>query len=201
MIRLLAAATVALAAVAAPPLAAQEAVPDDVRMSVVYGDDEAEPCPEELICVVAVLPEDERFRIPPTLRFSDDPDNTAWTRRVERLDVIGNFGTMSCSPTGAGGFTGCTQEMIRAAYDDRAKGANIRFSELIEAARAERLARIDEQAAAEQARVEALEQQYMERLEAERAASLPGEESVAVETGDSIAPSETGEPIMGEPEG
>lgn len=206
MKRLLAAFAIAgLGLSAAPALAQDEAVgedlPDDVRMSVVYGDDAAPDCPQGEICVVARLPEADRYRIPPTLRFSDDPDNTAWTRRIERLEMLGDFGTMSCSPTGAGGFTGCTQQMIRQAYGDRAEGANVRFSELIQAAREERLSQIDEQAAEEQERVEQIEREYMERLEAERAAELPGEQSIEEETGNSISPSEDAEPIMDSPEG
>jgi hypothetical protein len=201
MKRLIAATLIAPAALLASPLAAQEAAgPDDVRMSIVYGDDAAPPCPETEICVVARLPEEDRYRIPPTLRFSDDPQNTAWTRRVERLEMIGAAGIMSCSPAGAGGFTGCTQQMIQQAYGDRAEGADVRFGELIAAARADRLATIDETAAAEQARVEAIEREYMERLERERATELPNEQSVATETGDSIAPSAEAEPIMETPE-
>lgn len=202
MDRLFAASAFSCAMLAASPLIAQDAageLGDDVRMSIVYGEDAAPVCGEDEICVVARLPESERYRIPPTLRFSDDPENTAWTRRVERLDVIGNFGTLSCSPTGAGGITGCTQEMIRQAYGDRAAGSNVRFSELIAAAREDRLSQIDADAAEEQARVEELERQYMEKLEAERAAELPDEESVAVETGD-IPPSDAAEPIMDTPE-
>ncbi|QYU70269.1 hypothetical protein J4558_09185 [Leptolyngbya sp. 15MV] len=195
MKRLVAAALVASAALAASPLIAQEDARDDVRMSIVYGEDAAPPCPQGEICVVARLPEAERYRIPPTLRFSDDPQNTAWTRRVERLEMIGAFGTLSCSPAGLGGFTGCTQQLIQQAYGDRAEGAEVRFSELIAAARAERLATIDESAAAEQARVEQIEREYMERLERERGSELPGE------TGDAILPSPNAEPIMQTPEG
>lgn len=179
---------VALAALGAVPALAQDAPGDDVRMSIVYGDDAAPECPPGEICVVARLPEEDRFRIPPPLRFSEDPENNAWTRRVEKLEMIGDFGTMSCSTAGAGGFTGCTQQMIRAAYGDKAEGADVRFSELIAAARADRLSQIDEAAAAEQARVEQIEREYMERLERERAAELPGERPVAEETGDSTAP-------------
>jgi len=51
----------------------------------------------------------------------------------------------------------------------------VRFSQLIEQARAERLSTIDTEAAAEQSRVEQLEKAYMEKLERERAAPLPGE--------------------------
>lgn len=182
MTRLHPALAFAAAALLAGPLLAQEGESDDVRMSIVYGDDAAPECPPGEICVVARLPEADRYRIPPSLRFSDDPDNTAWTRRVEKLEMIGDFGTMSCSTAGAGGFTGCTQQMIRAAYGDKAEAASVRFSELIAAARADRLAKIDQVAAEEQARVEQIEREYMERLERERAAALPGERPVAEES-------------------
>ena len=180
------------AALFAAPLAAQDDGGDDVRMSIVYGDDAAPTCPGGEICVVARLPEEERFRIPPTLRFSDDPANTAWTRRVEKLEMIGAFGAFSCSPAGAGGFTGCTQQLMEQAYGDRAEGAEVRFSELIAAARADRLATIDATAAEEQARVEAIEREYMERLERERNAATPGETAPL--------PSPDAEPIMQQPE-
>ena len=194
---LLAASALAGIAMLAAPASAQvatEEASDDVRMSIVYGDDAAPPCPEGEICVVARLPESERYRIPETLRFSDDPENVAWTKRVESLEMLGDFGALSCSPAGAGGFTGCTQQLIEQAYGERATGANVRFSELIAAAREERLSTIDEDAAAEQERVEAIEREYMERLEAERDAELPDE------TNPSIAPSENAEPIMETPD-
>ena len=194
---LLAASALAGIAMLAAPASAQvatEEASDDVRMSIVYGDDAAPPCPEGEICVVARLPESERYRIPETLRFSDDPENVAWTKRVESLEMLGDFGALSCSPAGAGGFTGCTQQLIEQAYGERATGANVRFSELIAAAREERLSTIDEDAAAEQERVEAIEREYMERLEAERDAELPDE------TNPSIPPSENAEPIMETPD-
>ena len=188
MTRLTAALALAAAAFAAAPALAQDTPSDDVRMSIVYGDDAAPECPGGEICVVARLPEEDRYRIPPPLRFSEDPENTAWTRRVEKLEMIGDFGTMSCSPAGAGGFTGCTQQMIAAAYGDKAEGADVRFSELIASARADRLSQIDQTAAEEQARVEQIEREYMERLERERAAELPNERPVSEETGASTPP-------------
>ena len=87
--------------------------------------------------------------------------------------MAGAFGIMSCSPTGAGGFTGCTQQMIDAAYADKANNAGVRFGEIIAAERAKRLSTIDEDAASEQERVEMIERDYMERLERERAAETP----------------------------
>lgn len=179
MIRLLALpvlAPIALAAALATPAAAQDTGGDKVRMVIVYGDD-APPSssdPDEIL-VVARMPENDRFRIPEALRFSDDPANMAWARRVEKLDLVGKFGTMSCSTAGAGGFTGCTQQLIDAAYADKREGADVRFSALIAAARAERLSTIDAATSEEQKRVEELERQYMERLAREREAEVPGE--------------------------
>ncbi len=159
----------------AVPVAAQDDAGDKVNMVIVYGED---ACPEpegDEITVCARKSEGERYRIPENLRFSDSPQNTAWTQRVESYELVGASGTESCSPVGAGGFTGCLQQLIDAAYKDRAEGSNIRFGQLIEAARAERLSTIDEDAAAEQERVEAIEREYLERLEREREQPLPGE--------------------------
>jgi hypothetical protein len=50
----------------------------------------------------------------------------------------------------------------------------VRFGLLIDQARRDRLSEIDEDAAAEQERVEMIEREYMQRLERERAGELPG---------------------------
>lgn len=157
------------------PAAAQDTAGDKVRMVIVYGDDEAPQTDGNEIVVVARMPEAERYRIPEALRYSDDPDNTSWARRVESFEFIGDFGTLSCSPSGAGGFTGCTEELIAAAYDAKANAPSVRFGELIAAARAERLSQIDAEAAAEQERVEAIERAYMDKLERERDADGPAD--------------------------
>jgi hypothetical protein len=170
--RLLALPLIVLAAFAAP-VAAQDTGSEKIRMVIVYGNDAVPPPQGDEIVVVAHLPENDRYRIPETLRFSDDPVNMAWARRVERLDMIGSFGTNSCSPAGAGGFTGCTQQLINAAYADKREASGMRFSELIAAARAQRLSTIDQDAAETQARVESLEKAYMDRLEKEREGVLP----------------------------
>ncbi len=177
--RPLAALMLATAACFATPLAAQDEGGDKVNMVILYGDDAApEPVGDEIV-VVARMPEADRYRIPESLRYSDNPANTSWAERVERLDIVGNFGTLSCSAVGVGGSTGCTQEMIAAAYADRENSSSVRFGQLIEAARAERLAEIDELAAEEQERVEQIEQEYLERLERERDAELPDAELAA----------------------
>lgn len=190
MIRRFAIPLLAAAALAAPA-AAQDTGGDKVRMVILYGDDAAPQASSDEILVVARLPENDRYRIPETLRFSDDPANMAWARRVEKLDLIGQSGTLSCSTAGAGGFTGCTQQLINAFYADKRESADVRFSQLIAAARAERLSTIDSVTAEQQARVEELERQYMERLEKERQGALPGE----AEKAPAKAPGDA-EPIM-----
>ncbi|MDG5748135.1 hypothetical protein P8Q88_08065 [Qipengyuania sp. XHP0207] len=189
LLSLLAPATVALgAATLAAPAAAQTPVEtgdDSYNMVIVYGDD---ACPEstpDVIVVCARKGENERYRIPERLRFSDDPANRAWAERVEQLEYVGQSGIMSCSPVGAGGFTGCTQELIREAYADRENSSEVRFGQLVAEARAERLEGIDAEAAAEQERVEMIEREYMERLERERAGQTP-DEAAQVETEEEV---------------
>ena len=168
-----------LAAMAfAAPAAAQDQAGDRVNMVIAYDESECpEPTVEGEIVVCQIVVEAERYRIPSNLRQSDSPANQTLNERFERIRYIGEFGAFSCDPAGAGGFTGCTQKMIEAAYADRAEGENVRFSQLIEEARQERLSTIDEDAADEQSRVEQIEREYLERLERERNAPLPGEEA------------------------
>ena len=96
------------------------------RVLIVYGND---PCPTsngEEIVVCARLDESERYRIPEPLRGTrDQPADSAWSSRARSIEYVGASGTMSCSPVGAGGFTGCTQEMWRAARAER--GALLEF--------------------------------------------------------------------------
>ena len=163
----------------ASPLAAQDKGGDKVNMVIAYDESECPTQSEEgeiVICQIVV--EAERYRIPSNLRSSSSPDNMSWSERVESIRYIGEFGTMSCEPTGAGGFTGCTDKLIKQAYGERAESENIRFAELIEQARQERLSTIDQDAADEQGRVEQIEREYLERLERERNAPLPGEDEL-----------------------
>lgn len=166
--------TAAAALAAAAPASAQGAN-EKINMVIAYSADECPEAKDGEVVICEILVEAERYRIPSNLRYSDSPENTAWARRVEEIKYVGDFGAMSCSPAGAGGFTGCTQKFVEAAYKDRAEAENVRFSQLIEQARQERLSTIDEEAAAEQARVEMIEREYMERLEREREGELPGE--------------------------
>ncbi|WP_324828993.1 hypothetical protein [Qipengyuania zhejiangensis] len=171
------------AAALAIPASAQEPVDagdDTYNMVIVYGEDACPQSTADQIVVCARKAEGERYRIPERLRFSEDPANEAWAQRVEQLEMVGAFGAMSCSPTGAGGFTGCTQEMIRQAYADKENSSDVRFGQLVAEAREERLSTIDAEAAEEQERVEMIERDYMERLERERAGPTPDEENEAL---------------------
>lgn len=163
----------ALSLVALPALAQ-----DDVQLSndgekvnqlIVYGDD---PCPGSAsgeITVCARKPEGERYRIPEPLRGIDSPKSEAWTNRVEAYETVGSFGTLSCSPVGAGGSLGCTQRLIDRASAERREGTDVRFGELIAAEREKRLSTIDGDAAAQQARVEEAEKAYFEQLKRQTA--------------------------------
>ncbi len=152
-----------------------EAGDEKVNQVIVYGDDPCPPSSADEITVCARKEESERYRIPEILRESSDPANESWTERVESYETVGEFGTMSCSPSGSGGWTGCTQKLIDAAYAEKEGSSDIRFSELIQQEREKRLSTIDEEAAAEQERVEMLEREYEARLAAERDAALPDE--------------------------
>ncbi|MEO6388247.1 MAG: hypothetical protein ABIT16_09255 [Croceibacterium sp.] len=169
---LLAAAPLAAAAFAAAPAAAQNAPSgnDKFNTVIIYGDDACPASAEGEIVVCARMDESERFRIPEALRQSESPANNSWTNRVKSFETVGNFGPLSCSPIGLGGELGCTAQMIESAYEEKRHGSDVRFSQLIDQARAERMATVDQEAADTQARVEVLERQYMERLEREREA-------------------------------
>ncbi|MEP0390595.1 MAG: hypothetical protein ABJ205_09415 [Erythrobacter sp.] len=168
----------ALMAVPAAPAAAQDQAGDRVNMVIAHSEDE---CPEQTaeneIVVCQIVVEADRYRIPSNLRTSSAQGNLTQSQQFEKVRYIGEFGAFSCSPAGAGGFTGCTQQFIDAAYAERDQAEGIRFGQLIEQARQDRLSTIDGDAAAEQGRVEQIEREYLERLERERSAVLPGEES------------------------
>jgi hypothetical protein len=97
---------------------------DDVQqrtaLIVVYG---ADPCPAsgpEEIIVCARRPEADRHRLPE--RFRENPERRvqeSWAMQSEVLEFVGRQGIRSCSTVGPGGWTGCWDEMVRQAYDDR----------------------------------------------------------------------------------
>lgn len=148
------------------PAAAQEqqaTAADDasvkINQLIVYGDD---PCPEstvDQITVCARKNERERFRIPEALR--DDPmapGRESWVNRAEAMEYVGKTGTDSCSPVGAGGFTGCFSQLIRQARAERMGADNVSWARLVEAERAKRLAKLDAEAEAIEQQLRAQEQ-------------------------------------------
>lgn len=164
------------AALSTSALAQDEAVGGNERVNqvIVYGDDECPVSAGDEITVCARKPEAERYRIPEPLRGIDRPQADAWTNRVTAYETVGRQGIMSCSPVGAGGFTGCTQQLLRQAAAERENGTDVRFSELIQAERERRLSTIDENAAEVQVRVEAEERAYEARQRAKEAAAAGG---------------------------
>lgn len=146
----------------APSAATAQDGGETINALIVYGDD---PCPVstgDQITVCARKDESERYRIPEVLRESTSPQNEAWNNRVLAYETVFDSGTLSCSPTGPGGWTGCTQNMIDQAYAEKRTDASVRFAQLIEEERARRLETIDADAAATQADVEAAEKEYFE---------------------------------------
>jgi hypothetical protein len=159
-------ALIAALAFTAPALG-QTAAEPKVNMVIVYGDDK---CPEattnDEIVVCPRLAEEERYRIPSSLRESFSPQNEAWNNKVLAYERVMKTGTMSCSPTGAGGWTGCSGQLIDQAYAEKRSAPELRFAELIAAEREKRLATVDQEAAETQKRVEELEKQMEERQRA-----------------------------------
>ena len=159
----------------AAPARAQDNAGDRVQVLAVYGEDACPPSTDEEIVVCKRYDESERYRIPKELRSSDSPENESRTARVRRLETLGKGGIGSCTPTGPGGVTGCTQELIQQAYAERAAGSDIQAGRLVEEARAKRLSKID----AEAAETERLVQEELAKRDArerERAAVAAGEE-------------------------
>ena len=152
---------------ASAPAAAQEAG-EKVNQLIVYGDDPCPPSSGDEITVCARKAESERFRIPEPLRGIDNPQSVAWSNRVAAYEVVGKTGTLSCSPVGPGGVTGCTQQLIDKAYAERRSDPSIRFGELIAEERERRLSTIDAEAAETQARVEQAEKDYEARQRAQQ---------------------------------
>ncbi len=140
------AAGAALLAFAAP--APAQTGPNDPKINqlIVYGDD---PCPastEEVITVCARRPDDDRYRIPENLRNVDRPANNSWANQAIELSYVGRTGIQSCSPSGPGGASGCFAELAAAYRAERGGRDSVNWNRLIEAARQERLGKIDEQA-------------------------------------------------------
>lgn len=85
----------------------------------VFGSD---ACPRDTICVRA--PENERYRIPKELRGDQGLALAErWGDRARSIEYTGASGTQSCSPVGAGGASGCFNQIARQAREDaRSRG-------------------------------------------------------------------------------
>ncbi|WP_404479496.1 hypothetical protein [Novosphingobium sp. BL-52-GroH] len=168
-------ALAALTLTASPAFAQEDAGlgggDEKVNQLIIYGEDPCPPSGSTEITVCARKPEAERYRIPEPLRGIDSPKADAWTNKVEAYETVGAFGNLSCSPVGAGGSLGCTQRLIDRAYAEKKNGSDVRFGELIAAEREKRLSSIDQDAAAQQARVEEAEKAYFEQRKRQEAES------------------------------
>jgi hypothetical protein len=156
---------------------------EKINQLIIYGDDQ---CPEskgDEIVVCARMGEADRYRIPSSLRADpNDPRNQATSERIKSYEYVAASGTMSCSPSGAGGFTGCGLQEINKAYAEKAQDPGITFGRLIAAERAKRMAGIDAEAAEVEARVTEFEKGRAEReakLQAELEAKEAGGQSGA----------------------
>ncbi|HEX4846650.1 MAG TPA: hypothetical protein VFV30_00780 [Novosphingobium sp.] len=173
---LFAALPLAVAALAAAPAAAQEAPAEPkMNMVIVYGNDKCPESNDDTITVCARKAESERYRIPEPLRTSSAPSNEAWNNRVLAYETVGRSGIASCSPAGAGGWTGCTDKLLDQAYGEKRTDPGIRFGQLIAEARAKRLETIDEDAAETQSRVEEVEKAMEAKARAEEEAKAKGQ--------------------------
>jgi len=175
-------------ALAAPALAQDSNVPEPkINQLIIYGNDK---CPEStddnVINVCAKKPEEERFRIPKDLRASSAPSNDAWNNKVLAYETVGRTGTLSCSPVGPGGWTGCANKLINEAYAEKRHSDEVKMGELVAAARAKRLETVDKDAAETQARVEQAEKEIeareKARAEAEAEAKAKPQDSPAAPT-------------------
>lgn len=168
---------------AAAPALAQDAPEPKVNQLIVYGNDECPVSADDTITVCARKAEAERFRIPQILRQSSSPQNEAWNNKVLAYERVSKTGTMSCSPVGAGGWTGCSGRLIDAAYAEKQSDESIRFGQLIAEERAKRLSTIDKDAAKTQTDVEKLEDQMEARQKAEAEAAAKAEAAKKPEGG------------------
>ena len=111
----------AFAAAAIIPLPAMAQQAD--RVLVIYGKDK---CPTnasgEQIVVCTIRPEGERYRIPKELRapLVITPENQSWAAKANNtLNAGASSGIGSCSAVGAGGWSGCWAQQMRAAKRQR----------------------------------------------------------------------------------
>jgi hypothetical protein len=150
-----------------------------INTVIIFGEDQCPESTDEQINVCAILVEADRYRIPAVLRDDpNDPRKESWTNRVLAYQFVGREGTMSCSASGAGGFTGCGLKEIDAAFAEKDKDPGLAFGRMIAAERKKRLAQIDAEAEAVEQRVVQFEKERADR-EAREAGEAPSEDTGA----------------------
>lgn len=96
------------------------AVAQRINEIEVFGND---PCPRSTdseIFVCSRKSERERYRIPEKLRDGGTlQQRESWANKAKAFETYGRTGINSCSPVGPGGWTGCTQQLIKQAFDER----------------------------------------------------------------------------------
>ena len=94
-----------------------------IRHVVVYGRDRCPRGQGDEVVICARRPDSERYRIPRAVRDRTPlpgPGSTSWAARARSLERVGATGIQSCSTVGPGGFTGCWEQMMRSAREERA---------------------------------------------------------------------------------
>ena len=175
-------AAVAGVLLAASPACAQSGAgsSDKMNLVIIYGNDECPPSKGDEITVCARKDESERYRIPAPFRNAPSPNNEAWTNRVIAYESVGATGAQSCSPVGAGGWTGCASRFISNGMADKKATSDVQFSKLIDAERDKRLSKIDAEAAKTQSDVEDAEKAYEARKQAQAAAAASANTDTSV---------------------
>lgn len=175
-------AAVAGVLLAASPACAQSGSGggDKMNLVIIYGNDECPPSKSDEITVCARKDESERYRIPAPFRNAPSTNNEAWTNRVLAYESVGSTGTQSCSPVGAGGWTGCANKFISNGMAEKKATSDVQFSKLIDAEREKRLSKIDAEAAKTQSDVEDAEKAYDARRQAAAAAAANANSDTSV---------------------
>ena len=147
-----------------------------INTVILFGEDQCPESTDDQINVCAILVEADRYRIPPSLRSDpNDIRNESWTNRVIGYQYVGREGTMSCSASGAGGFTGCGLKEIDQAYAEKSKDPGLAFGLMIAEERRKRLAGIDAEAAEVELRVIQFEKERAAKEEREANGGKPAD--------------------------
>ena len=101
----------------AAPVGAQSSYTIDERVHrlIVYGDESCPKSDDGEVVVCARRAQPDQYRLPEEFRNSDEDQaagSDAWASDATRLEMEGASGILSCSPAGAGGASGCTQQLI-----------------------------------------------------------------------------------------